>query len=152
MANAELIRVIKPIETHLRIEVITPDAFKYRERRQPDGTIKIYKIPALKRYFAIKIRSKCNGFLKANGCIRIEDRYSTFYLPSLDLATHFKYYLETLKEVLQSEIEEEKEQATKQGDYKQEEEADKKINYLNKHWQKNKPRFNVIKAIPQDVF
>lgn len=148
MANSINKNVIKPITEHLRLELITPDAFKYRERTQPDGTLKIYKIPALKRFFAIKIRSKCNSFLKANGCLRIEDRYSTFYLPSIEVAHNFENYLCGLKEVLESELIEEQEKAEKLGDEKEVQEIRKKINYLNWNWQKNKPRFNVIKALP----
>jgi hypothetical protein len=151
MTNSDLIKVIKPITEHLRLEMIIADAFKYREKRQPDGTLKIYKIAMNKRFFARQIRSKCNSFLKANDCIRIEDRYSTFYLPNINIAKRFNEYLDDLKEILESELIKEKEKATKKGDYKQEEEINKKIVYLNKHWKKNKPRFNVIKAIPQEL-
>jgi hypothetical protein len=149
--ETENINLIKPKEKHYRLELLTPDCFKYREKRQPDGTLKIYKIPALKRFFAIRTRSKCNSFLKANDCIRIQDRYSTFYLPSLEIAKNFGYYLDGLKEILEDELKKELEKNKKQGDSKKEEELNKKINYLNKHWQKNKPRFNVIEALPIKV-
>lgn len=139
---------IKPITTHYRLELITPDCFKYREKHLANGTTKIYKIPALKRYFAVRIRSKCNSFLKANGCIRIEDRYSTYYLPNLEIAKNFNEYLEDLQQIIISDLEEEYEKNKNKYSEKRLKDLLTKLKYISRRWKTNRPRFNVIQALP----
>jgi hypothetical protein len=152
--ETENINVIKPIKEHLRIELYVGDAFQYRKTRDEEGKIKVIVIPEkrmLKRYFCTRIRSKLKSFLFANDCIRIEHRYSIYFIPNINVAKQFKEYIEGIKEVIESKELEELERAKKIGDEHEEKEIQKRINYLNKHWHKNKPSFEVIKAIPMAV-
>jgi len=154
MVEIENINVIKPKEEHLRGELWVGDAFLYRKKKQPDGTIKVYALSekkVLKRYFANRVRSRLRNYLYSNECKRIDKRYSTYLIPSKKFAQDFKNYIDLLKEMLEDLENQLLEKAKKKGDYFEQKSIQKRINYLNKNWKKNKPEFNVMVCIPLEL-
>jgi hypothetical protein len=120
-----------------------PDAFRYRERKQENGELKIWKINPLKKVFASKFRGKFKQFFKAHQIIKTK-KMGVYILPNAETGKMFIDYANCLKQEILEDLNSELERAVKRKDLEKIETIQKKKKYFLKHWEKIKPSFQCV--------
>jgi hypothetical protein len=149
--NTNNIKLFEPNKELNILVTYTPDAFCYREKTELNGEKKPYKIYPLKKYFARIFSKKQTDFLKSHNAVHVPKKYGMWYLPDLNTGFLFQEYASGLKEEVKQNLEEQLRKANKKKNIKKVEDLEKKINYLEKHWEKNKPLSDIIVGFSKGV-